>query len=112
MKKMFTMSFVNSSASKMPHSRTATERAQFAAKSLVDIKQQMALLLADVQSLDVERMRYRLQAARSINELWMQRSDLYLSISRQHGQTVAASRINSLLASFSGWVADKQLTLI
>jgi hypothetical protein len=76
------------------------------------IKKRMELVLHDMKSEAVDRLQYKIRATRSVNELWMLRSDLYQVIAMLHSQSEAARRINSLLPCFSKWISSKQLTAI
>ncbi len=76
------------------------------------IKQRMELVLHDVDGSAAAGMLYKIRAARSVNDLWMLRSDLYQVVAVAHNQTEAARRINSLLPSFDQWISTKQLSAI
>ncbi len=76
------------------------------------IKHRMELVLHDAKGADVGRMLYKIRSARSADELWMLRSDLYQIVAMQHNQSEAARRINSLLPCFSQWIGPRQLTAI
>ncbi len=79
---------------------------------IAQIKQRMTTALHDVTGIDAERLQFKIRAARSVNDLWMLRSDAYLVISMLHNQSEAAHRINSLLPCFNQWISSKQLSPI
>jgi hypothetical protein len=76
------------------------------------IKRQMEQVLHDITGIDIDRLLYKIRATHTVHELWMLRSDMYQTIAKQHSQTVAANRINSLIVCFSHWIAPHQLTPI
>jgi hypothetical protein len=81
--------------------------------SLDQIRQKMHQTLHDCSaSVGAQRMIFKINLAQTPAELWQLRSDLHLCISRLHGQTEAARRINALLADFSGWIPPTQLVRI
>jgi hypothetical protein len=79
---------------------------------IAHVKQRMELVLHDVGGIDAVRLQFKIRACRTVNELWMLRSDMYQVISMLHSQSEAARRINSLLPCFSQWIASKQLGAI
>jgi hypothetical protein len=112
--------FMSSSRSAGTLNPSALERAdaqvaQARAKGkmpLPEIKLQMEAILGDMPSLDAERLYYKIRSARSATELWMLRSDMYQTISKQLSQTEAALRINQLLPCFNQWLPPHQLSTI
>jgi hypothetical protein len=110
--------------SKEPHSDTvpadtaATERvanilrAAAIKQPLERIKMHMKHALADCEGPECEKLHYKLDAARSANDLWQLRSDLHQLISRLHSQQEAARRINHLLPCFAHWLPPHQLIRI
>jgi ERCC4-type nuclease len=80
--------------------------------SLSQVKLQVELSLQDIESHDVERLRYKIRAVREVRELWMLRSDVHQVIAKRISQQEAAKRINALLPCFEGWVPAKSLVKI
>jgi hypothetical protein len=120
MKKVFSMSFTNTSlsggsagVSTSPAATPAVVAAPSGGKApIAQIKQEMAQVLRDMQGIEAERLRYKINATLSVNELWLVRSNLYQTVAKHHSQSEAALRINALLPSFQGWLPAKQLTRI
>ncbi|MCW5651517.1 MAG: hypothetical protein KIS62_17360 [Ramlibacter sp.] len=91
----------------------SAERAAFALKlPLPEVRERLQQTLRDCASPDARRLHYRLQAAGSVKEFWMMRSDLYECIARDHSQAEAARRINALLPCFDGWLPSRLLVRI
>ncbi|MGE0497707.1 MAG: hypothetical protein AB7I35_13385 [Ramlibacter sp.] len=89
------------------------ERAAFAIKlTLQEVRQHLHQTVHDCSGSDAQRLRFKLQAATSVKEFWMLRSDLYECIARSHSQTEAARRINALLPCFDGWLPSRLLVRI
>jgi hypothetical protein len=59
-----------------------------------------------------ERMRWRIDATRSAQDLWLLRSEIFQLVAGQHCQAEAAQRINGLIPLFEGAVAPRLLTRI
>ena len=76
---------------------------------VTDLRQMMLGLLADCSGVACERARLRLQQARSAQELWMARSEVFQLVASQHCQSQAAARINALLPAFEGWLPPRML---
>lgn len=57
-------------------------------------------VVADVQSEDATRLRWQLEQAQSLRELWHLRSDTYRVVSLAHSQTEAEVRVGSLSCHF------------
>jgi hypothetical protein len=120
MKMIHGIPFMNSSRSAGTLSTSAMDRAQAQvtrAKArgkmpLPEMKLQMQAVLSDLPGIDAERLKYKIRNARSANELWMIRSDMYQTISKLRSQTEAALRINQLLPCFSQWLPAQQLAAI
>lgn len=81
-------------------------------KELGSIRSAMLDCIHDCQSPTSQRLRHQIGHAQTPQELWLLRNDAYQMISRHHNQTVAAERINNLMASFEGWLEPKQLIRI
>jgi hypothetical protein len=80
--------------------------------SLSQIKLQVELSFQDLESSDVDRLRYKIRGAREVQDLWMLRSDVHQLISRQLSQQEAAKRINALLPCFAHWIPALSLVNI
>ena len=72
------------------------------------IKLQFGVLLKDCDDRNAQRVGYRITGASTADELWQLRNELHQCISRLHSQSEAATRINSLLSSFEGWIPSRQ----
>ena len=59
-----------------------------------------------------QRMRWRIDAARTAEDLWLLRGEIFQLIARQFYQEEAARRINALLPAFSGWLPAHMLTRV
>jgi hypothetical protein len=59
-----------------------------------------------------ERMRWKVDAARTAQDFWLLRCDLFQLLAAQHCQAVAAVRINGLLPAFEGVVPARMLAAI
>lgn len=81
-------------------------------KDLAKIRHQLMRSVADCSNQSAQRLRTKIDQARSAQELWLLRNDAYLLISQQHDQSVAAERINALIQCFEGWLEPKQLMRI
>ncbi|MDO9436963.1 hypothetical protein [Hydrogenophaga sp.] len=81
-------------------------------KDVARIRQQMERSIEDCPIAGAQRLRKKIDHARTPQDLWLLRNDAYQLISQQHDQTVAASRINTLMHCFEGWLEPKQLVRI
>lgn len=81
-------------------------------KDLAAIRKALLLAFEDCLNLSAQRLRLKIENAKSPSELWMLRNDIYQVISQQHDQGIAADRINGLLRVFEGWVDPKQINRI
>ncbi|MBA4266351.1 MAG: hypothetical protein C0453_14825, partial [Comamonadaceae bacterium] len=63
-------------------------------------------------NLPAQRLRLKIENAKTPRELWMLRNDIYQVISQQHDQGTAADRINGLVRVFEGWLDPKQINHI
>lgn len=92
-----------------PHQRS-TRSASL--KDLAMIRNQLMRSIADCTAQAAQRLRTKIDQARTAQELWMLRNDAFQIISQQHNQSIAAERINALIQSFDGWLEPKQLVRI
>ncbi|MGE0096850.1 MAG: hypothetical protein AB7S86_00755 [Hydrogenophaga sp.] len=92
-----------------PHQRSPRSASL---KDLAMIRNQLMRCIADCTSQTAQRLRSKIDQARSAQELWMLRNDAFQLISQQHNQSIAAERINALIQCFEGWLEPKQLVLI
>jgi hypothetical protein len=76
---------------------------------LVELRWHMVAVLNDCNGTGREAATSRLMRARSMNELWLARTDLYQIIARQHCESLAAQRINALIPFFEGWIPAAML---
>lgn len=81
-------------------------------KDLHGIRQALGDCVSDCDGTSAQRLRNRIEQARTPQELWLLRNDAYQLISQRHNQQVAAERINALMTTFEGWVDPKQLVRI
>lgn len=79
---------------------------------LAAIRKALLLSFEDCRDLPAQRLRLKIENAKSPRELWMLRNDIYQLISQRHNQSVAADRINELVQVFDGWLDPKQITHI
>lgn len=79
---------------------------------LAALRAQMLSVLDDCLDAPADRMRTRLLRARTANELWLARCDVYQLIASRHCESTAAQRINGLIASFEGWLPQHLLRRI
>jgi hypothetical protein len=76
---------------------------------LDELRQHVALVLADCEGAACERMRWRVRQASAARDLWQMRCDLFQLVASQHCQAMAARRINALLPRFEGWLPQAML---
>lgn len=81
-------------------------------KDIQSIRSALLQCVADCDGTTVQRLRHKIEHAQNAQDLWLLRNDAYQLISQQTSQTVAAERINALLAVFDGWVDARQLVRI
>lgn len=81
-------------------------------KDLATIRQALLSSIEDCISLPAQRLRLKIDNAKTPQELWMLRNDAYQLISQRHNQSIAAERINALIRAFEGSLARKQLVKI
>lgn len=56
-----------------------------------------------------QRMRWRIDAARTAEDLWLLRGEIFQLVARQFCQEEAVRRVNTLLPAFSGWLPERTL---
>ena len=81
-------------------------------KDLATIRNALLLAFEDCANLPAQRLRLKIENAKTPRELWMLRNDIYLLISQRHDQGIAAERINGLVNVFEGWLDPKHITYI
>ena len=81
-------------------------------KDLATIRHQLMRSVADCTTQTAQRLRDRIDDARTAQELWLLRNDAFQLISQQHDQSIAADRINALIQCFEGWLEPRQLVRI
>jgi len=74
-----------------------------------EIRQRHLALLHDCQGPALPRVRRCVSTARSAQDLWMLRCELYQVVSFSHGEPEAARRIQAMVPSFEGWVPAQAL---
>jgi uncharacterized protein (DUF2342 family) len=95
---------------KMPPRKAAKSSPSL--KDLQSIRSALLQCVADCDGASVQRLRHKIAHSQTAQDLWLLRNDAYQLISQQTSQTVAAERINALLAVFEGWVEARQLVRI
>ncbi|MFC3684231.1 hypothetical protein [Hydrogenophaga luteola] len=78
-------------------------------KDLQVIRSALLQTVADCDGISVHRLRHKIEQTQTVQDLWLLRNDAYQLISQATSQTIAAERINALLAVFEGWVDARQL---
>jgi shikimate kinase len=73
------------------------------------VRQEFMAAMADVTSDDAERLRWRLQEARSLRELWHVRADLYRVVAVARNQSEAEQRLLLLNRHFPARAPRSQL---
>ncbi|MBI5277529.1 MAG: hypothetical protein HY854_13825 [Burkholderiales bacterium] len=69
-----------------------------------ELRRQALAMLSDCAGAQCDRVRNRLQTARTAHDLWLARSEIFQLVAHQHCQSQAVARINELLPAFEGWV--------
>ncbi len=82
------------------------------AVDVAELRRQALAALHDCSGHACDALRLRLQRARSAQDLWIARSEIFQLIAHQHCQTQAALRINGLLPAFEGWLPARMLTAV
>ncbi len=67
---------------------------------LGQVKREFGTSLADVDGVDADQLRWRVQHAQSLRELWHLRSDLYSTIAVAHSQGEADARLKLINQHF------------
>jgi hypothetical protein len=80
--------------------------------ALSEIRLKMELAIQDWHGIEMDRLRHKIRAAATVQDLWLLRGDLHQVISKQTSQQQAADEINALLPCFEGWLPERQLTRI
>jgi hypothetical protein len=80
--------------------------------TLDEVRDAVLATLKDCDGAACERMRWRLRAAQTAKDLWLLRSEIFRTVSAQHCQAVAATRINALLPAFEPYLPSRMLTRI
>ncbi len=81
-------------------------------KDLQSIQTALLQCITDCHNVPAQRLRHKIEQAKSAQELWLLRNDAYQLISQQTSQAVAAERINALITHFDGWLEPRQLVRI
>ena len=81
-------------------------------KDLQSIRTALLQCIEDCDNPSTQRLRHKIEQAKSAQELWLLRNDAYQLISQQTSQAVAAERINALITHFEGWLETRQLVRI
>ena len=76
---------------------------------LGELRERIMAVLGDCHGPAADRLRVRLARARTANDLWLARCDIYQLIAHEHCQTLAVQRINGLIPAFEGWLPPKML---
>lgn len=92
------------------NSLTPKERDDMPATDVEQLRRETLALLDDCSGTACVRLRMRLSSARTPQELWMARCDIFQLVASQHCQAQAAQRINALLPHFEGWLPARLLT--
>lgn len=66
----------------------------------------------DCTDLRAQRVIYKINTAKTVEDLWLLRSDLHQCVAQRHSESVAAERINGLICVFHGWLPATQLARI
>jgi hypothetical protein len=74
-----------------------------------DLREQVRGALDECDGAMCERMRWRIEACRSAQELWMLRGEIFQLVATRYSQAEAARRINGLLPAFEGWMPARML---
>jgi hypothetical protein len=69
-------------------------------KRLGQVKREFGTSLADVDGVNADQLRWRVQHAQSLRELWHLRSDLYSTIALAHSQGEADARLKLINQHF------------
>jgi len=78
--------------------------AQPARPGIDELRRRALEALADCAQPRDERVRAQLTRARTAQQLWEVRCDMYQTIARHHCEAEAVRRLNALLPAFEGWL--------
>jgi hypothetical protein len=92
--------------------RGASGRRQPSLQELQTIRAALLYCIEDCHNVSAQRVRHKIEHARTGQELWLLRNDAYQLISQRHSQTLAAERINGLMHCFEGFMEARQLVRI
>ncbi len=97
----------------LPFRRSKAEAPAPATRLTVSqIKLETELCFQEIEGMQADRLRMRVRASQSVQDLWMLRSDIHQLLAQHFNQIEASHRINVLLPCFAGWIPDKQLLRI
>lgn len=74
------------------------------------VRRQLLALLDDCHGFQSDRLRWRLRAAGSAQDLWLLRSAIFQVVADQHCQSLAAARVNALVPAFRRVLPARQVT--
>ena len=75
-----------------------------------DVREQVREALAGCGGPLAERMRWRIDAARTAQDLWLMRGEVFQLVAAAYCQAEAQQRVNALLPAFEGWLPARLLT--
>jgi hypothetical protein len=81
-------------------------------QELGELRERMVAVLEDCHGPAAERLRTRLQRARTASDLWLARCDMYQLIANQHCEGQAVQRINGLVPAFEGRLPPRMLRAV
>lgn len=87
-----------------PSGSQGSAHAHPARAGIDEVRRRALETLADCTSPQDERIRAQLTRARTAQQLWEARCDMYQTIARRHCETEAVRRLNELLPAFDGWL--------
>lgn len=77
-----------------------------------DVREQVRRALAGCEGPLAERMRWRIDAARTAQDLWLMRGEVFQLVAAAYCQAEAQQRVNALLPAFEGWLPARLLTTV
>ena len=75
-----------------------------------DVREKMREALAGCEGPLAERMRWRIDAAQTAQDLWLLRGEVFQLVAGSYCQSEAQQRVNALLPAFDGWLPARLLT--
>lgn len=81
-----------------------------AAHSMDELRRLCLDLFADCMPPGGDRLRAQVAQARTAQQLWLMRCEIYQAIARRHCEAEAVRRINALLPAFEGSMPRAALT--